>query len=117
MPNRLGWRVGNAKLIRDYIPMTDFRGLRERDNIAEHKWSVLGFRLFWGLTKPGQGIYRIIFFPTGYVIAIPFLPLAWLAIKRVIGRRHQPGHCKRCGYDLRATPDRCPECGSIPAAK
>jgi hypothetical protein len=42
-------------------------------------------------------------------------PLASVAmlVRRRRRLRRRPGCCRNCGYDLRATPERCPECGKI----
>ncbi|HEX4797145.1 MAG TPA: hypothetical protein VH370_25355 [Humisphaera sp.] len=59
-----------------------------------------------------QDIGRIAFW-TILLLAALFVPrlLMWLR-ERETNRRFLNGQCIECGYDLRASPQRCPECGT-----
>jgi hypothetical protein len=66
---------------------------------------------------PGQR-YEIVEMPLApAALLTALLPTVWcgLVIRRLLleWRRRYTGRCARCGYDMRATPNRCPECGTI----
>ena len=62
--------------------------------------------------------------PWAVLVALSLLifPLGMIDMVHIwrffVGRRRiLRGCCPACGYDLRATPDRCPECGTFPEKK
>lgn len=90
------------------------RGYRDGDLVIGRfvKWS-LGCHLNIGVDDRDPSHKDISgYVPLAYPIAAFALPPTVLA-GRAWKRRHLcgPGYCPSCGYDLRATPERCPECG------
>jgi hypothetical protein len=55
-----------------------------------------------------------VYFAAGVVAAWP-LPSRWRVFHA--SERIRFGLCATCGYDLRASPGLCPECGTVPAGK
>jgi len=76
---------------------------------------LMGYRV----TNPGPTPARtwVLIFPYWLVAIIFGVPVALSLLGQYRQRRRRRwarlGCCSACGYDLRATPDRCPECGAV----
>ena len=51
------------------------------------------------------------------VLAFGTGPFVWMLRRYRRMRRRWRGQCAVCGYDLRGSPGRCPECGTAPAER
>jgi hypothetical protein len=95
-------------------------------------WDILGFQYYETVTvaktfayKPLPGTYgnhAEFWIPLGWPLFVtsifPLLCASRLTRSQIAKRRlAKAGLCCICGYDLRATPERCPECGTPAPAK
>jgi len=131
---RIGVGPVDAPIPFNGIPTWLHRGEEIRTEDPEWKW--LGFRKLNGEILAADLATEIEnkgtpFYPTTFVVkyrlwVVPYWVLILLLSPPVLIRlgrsiqsrkRTETGCCPSCGYDLRATPERCPECGLVPTAE
>lgn len=79
---------------------------------ANEKGHFLGFHVASGTIPPWGWRFNSLIVPY-WALLIPLAILPLTGFRRVIVRRRRKRRlqCLGCGYDLRQSPDRCPECG------
>jgi hypothetical protein len=115
------WKVTEVPIFRRPVPTWRYLDWRPDTGPDEYmrSWRVLGV---W-YERDGDGVRSLnqdLYIPCSYfTIVFSLAPAAWLVSwrrRRRAAKRARAYLCVRCGYDLRATPGRCPECGTAAVA-
>lgn len=86
-------------------------GLLAQHNVELVLWRQTGFE--WSTNRWTRWTYRRVTIPCWALAAAATpAPLIWLARRRRAWLANRHGLCPACGYDLRASQGRCPECGT-----
>ncbi len=100
-----------------YVPGEDYLAERQVEESSWHLPGIEHFR-FVGFREIR---WTVTVFRWWLLIAVPcvlLLPALLVALRhRRKSRWQRNGLCPTCGYDLRATPERCPECGTAVPSK
>jgi hypothetical protein len=110
-----GWQFGHSRTPDDiFFPSlrgqgrAGFAWYRHDTLFGDRTGKVVGAETARALLIPLWALF------TG-AIALPAIVVGrFLIRRRIVLRRQRRGQCVRCGYDIRSTPDRCSECGSVP---